>query len=80
MRKARKWIFLAVLVAVVVYEAKLPSVMAMTQPASHGKIVAEFLGTGALEAHYQAKVSSKIQRLLSSYRQIKMTGSRPAHC
>ena len=64
LRKGWKWIFIAVVIVVVAYKAKFAPAPVMTQPVTAGKMVAEVMGTGTLEAHYPATVSSKIQGLI----------------
>ena len=64
LRKGWKWLFLAILIGVVTYKTTFAPVPVSTQSITVGKIVAEVMGTGTLEAHYQATVSSKIQGLI----------------
>jgi HlyD family secretion protein len=62
--KGWKWAVLALLIIIVGYKAKFSPIPVSTQPVSVGEVVAEVMGTGTLEAHYQSTVSSKIQGLL----------------
>ncbi|MCL5125786.1 MAG: efflux RND transporter periplasmic adaptor subunit [Deltaproteobacteria bacterium] len=64
LRKGWKWIFLAALIGVVTYKTTFAPVPVSTQSVTVGKIVAEVMGTGTLEAHYLATVSAKIQGLI----------------
>ncbi|MGC8657574.1 MAG: efflux RND transporter periplasmic adaptor subunit [Desulfomonilaceae bacterium] len=63
-RKGWKWIVIAAVAGMVTYRIELAPVPVMTQPVSVGNLVAEVMGTGTLEAHFQATVSSKIQGLI----------------
>jgi HlyD family secretion protein len=63
----RKWWKLAlvvVLIAALGYKLKFGPVTVSTQPVAVGEVVAETMGTGTLEAHYQATVGPKIQGLI----------------
>ena len=62
--KGWKWTVLALLIIIVVYKAKFAPIPVSTQPVRVGEVIAEVMGTGTLEAHYQSTVSSKIQGLL----------------
>lgn len=64
MRKGWKWAIIAVAVALVVYKVKFGPVPVSTQPVAVSEVIAEVMGTGTLEAHYQATVSAKIQGLI----------------
>jgi HlyD family secretion protein len=64
MRKGWKWALIAVVLALVVYKMKFGPVPVSTEPVATGEVVAEVMGTGTLEAHYQATVSAKIQGLI----------------
>ena len=64
LRKGWKWIFLAALIGVVTYKTTFAPVPVSIQSVTVGKIVAEVMGTGTLEAHYLATVSAKIQGLI----------------
>lgn len=63
-RKRWKWVVVALLMAVLGYKMKFGPVTVSTQPVTVGEVVAEVMGTGTLEAHYQATVSPKIQGLI----------------
>jgi len=63
-RKRWKWVLVAALIAVLGYKMKFGPATVSTQPVTVGEVVAEVMGTGTLEAHYQATVSPKIQGLL----------------
>jgi HlyD family secretion protein len=62
--KGWKWAVLALLIIIVGYKAKFSPIPVSTQPVSVGEVIAEVMGTGTLEAHYQSTVGSKIQGLL----------------
>lgn len=62
--KGWKWTVLALLIIIVGYKAKFAPIPVSTQPVRVGEVIAEVMGTGTLEAHYQSTVSSKIQGLL----------------
>ncbi len=64
MRKGWKWALIAVVLALIVYKMKFGPVPVSTEPVATGEVVAEVMGTGTLEAHYQATVSAKIQGLI----------------
>ncbi len=64
MRKGWKWAAVLVLIAAVGYKVKFAPVPVSTEPVSVGEIVAEVMGTGTLEAHYQSTVSAKIAGLI----------------
>ncbi len=64
LRKGWKWTVLALLIIIVGYKAKFAPIPVSTQPVRVGEVIAEVMGTGTLEAHYQSTVSSKIQGLL----------------
>ncbi len=64
MRKGWKWALIAVALSLIVYKVKFGPVPVATQPVAVGEVVAEVMGTGTLEAHYQATVSAKIQGLI----------------
>lgn len=64
MGKGWKWAIILVALTLVVYKAKFGPVPVSTQPVASGEVVAEVMGTGTLEAHYQATVSAKIQGLI----------------
>ena len=64
LRKGWKWAVLALLIIIVGYKAKFAPIPVSTQPVRVGEVIAEVMGTGTLEAHYQSTVSSKIQGLL----------------
>lgn len=55
---------LAILIAIIGFKMKFAPIPVSTQPVSIGQVVAEVMGTGTLEAHYQSTVSSKIQGLI----------------
>ena len=48
----------------IVYKVKFGPTPVSTQPVAVSEVVAEVMGTGTLEAHYQATVSAKIQGLI----------------
>ena len=60
-RKGWKWALIAVVLALIVYKVKFGPVPVSTEPVAVGEVVAEVMGTGTLEAHYQATVSAQIQ-------------------
>ncbi|MGO8880046.1 MAG: efflux RND transporter periplasmic adaptor subunit [Desulfomonilaceae bacterium] len=64
LRRGWKWLFLAILIGLVTYKTTFAPVPVFTQSVTVGKIVAEVMGTGTLEAHYLATVSAKIQGLI----------------
>jgi HlyD family secretion protein len=64
LRKGWKWIAVAVVAAVVIYKVSFSAVPVSTQPVAVGEVAAEVMGTGTLEAHYQATVSAKLQGLI----------------
>ena len=64
MRKGWKWALIAVVLALIVYRMKFGPVPVSIEPVATGEVVAEVMGTGTLEAHYQATVSAKIQGLI----------------
>ena len=78
MRKGWKWALIVVVLALVVYKVKFGPVPVSTEPVAAGEVVAEVMGTGTLEAHYQATVSAKIQGSLSNFWWIKMIGLKVA--
>lgn len=55
---------LAILIAIIGYKMKFAPIPVSTQPVAVGQVVAEVMGTGTLEAHYQSTVGSKIQGLI----------------
>jgi len=59
-----KWLAIAAIAAVGMYFVSFRPVQVSVQPVSRGDVLAETLGTGTLEAHYQATISSKIQGLI----------------
>jgi len=63
-RKWWKWALVVVLIAALGYKLKFGPVTVSTQPVTVSEVVAETMGTGTLEAHYQATVSPKIQGLI----------------
>ena len=63
-RKGWKWALIVAVIAVVGYKVKFAPVPVSTQPVAGGEVVAEVMGTGTLEAHFQATVSPKIQGLV----------------
>ena len=67
MRKGWKWAVIIVIVGVAVYETKFSPVSVQTAPVNIGEVVAEVMGTGTLEAHYQGTVSAQIQAPLVEY-------------
>jgi HlyD family secretion protein len=64
MRKGWKWAVVLVVIAAVGYKVKFAPVPVSTAPVSVGEVVAEVMGTGTLEAHYQSTVSPKISGLI----------------
>ncbi|MGO9566415.1 MAG: efflux RND transporter periplasmic adaptor subunit [Desulfomonilaceae bacterium] len=64
MRKGWKWALIAVVLGLIVYKVRFGPVPVAIQPVAVGEVVAEVMGTGTLEAHYQATVSAKIQGLI----------------
>lgn len=64
MRKGWKWALIAVVLGLIVYKVRFGPVPVASQPVAVGEVVAEVMGTGTLEAHYQATVSAKIQGLI----------------
>lgn len=79
MRKGWKWAAVLVLIAAVGYKVKFAPVPVSTEPVSVGEIVAEVMGTGTLEAHYQSTVSVKIAGRLLNCSWIRMTGFKAAN-
>jgi HlyD family secretion protein len=67
MRKGWKWALIALVIGVALYKVKFAPVAVSTQPVSVGEIVAEVMGTGTLEAHYQGTVSAQVQAPLMEY-------------
>ncbi len=63
-RKSWKKTVLVAAIVVVVYKVMFVPVTVTTQPAAVGEVVAEVMGTGTLEAHYQTLIGSKIQGLI----------------
>jgi len=63
-RKGWKWALVVLAIALVGYKVKFSPVPVSAQPVASDEIVAEVMGTGTLEAHYQATVSAKIQGLI----------------
>lgn len=64
MRKGWKWGLIAVALGLIVYKMKFGPVPVSTQPVATSEVVAEVMGTGTLEAHYQATVSAQVQGLI----------------
>ena len=64
MHKGWKWALIAVVLGLIVYKVRFGPVPVATQPVAVGEVVAEVMGTGTLEAHYQATVSAKVQGLI----------------
>ncbi len=67
MRKGWKWAVIALIVGVAVYKVKFGTLPVSTQPVSVDEVVAEVMGTGTLEAHYQGTVSAQVQAPLMEY-------------
>jgi len=63
-RKYWKKAVLVAAVVVLVYKVMFVPVTVTTQPVAVGEVVAEVMGTGTLEAHYQTLIGSKIQGLI----------------
>ncbi len=63
-RKGWKWALIAIILALIVYKVKFGPIPVSAEPVSTGEVVAEVMGTGTLEAHYQATVSAQIQSLI----------------
>ena len=59
MHKGWKWALIAVVLGLIVYKVRFGPVPVATQPVAVGEVVAEVMGTGTLEAHYQATVSGE---------------------
>jgi HlyD family secretion protein len=64
LRKGWKWMAVAAVAAAVIYKVNFAAVPVATQPVAVGEVAAEVMGTGTLEAHYQATVSAKLQGLI----------------
>ncbi|MGO9570639.1 MAG: efflux RND transporter periplasmic adaptor subunit [Desulfomonilaceae bacterium] len=62
-----KWAVVLAGIAVIGYKAMFAPFTVLTQPVSVGEVVAEVMGTGTLEAHYQGTVSAQIQAPLVEY-------------
>ncbi len=60
-RKRWIWALILVVAAVVFYRVKLAPVPVIVKPVTKGPISARVMGTGTIEARYQAAVGSKIQ-------------------
>jgi HlyD family secretion protein len=67
LRKDWKWVALVLVAAAIVYKAHFAAVQVSTCPVGVGEVVAEVMGTGTLEAHYQATVSAQVQAPLAEY-------------
>ncbi len=67
LRKGWKWALIAVVAAVIVYKVNFAAVPVSTQPVEVGEVVAEVMGTGTLETHYQGTVSAQVQAPLAEY-------------
>jgi len=63
-RKGWKWAAILLVIAAIGYKVKFAPIPVSTEPVAVGEFVAEVMGTGTLEAHYQATVSAKIQGLI----------------
>jgi HlyD family secretion protein len=63
-RKGWKWALIVIVLALVAYKVKFAPAPVSIQPVAVGEVVAEVMGTGTLEAHYQATVSAQIQGLI----------------
>ncbi len=64
-RKSLVWAAVLCVAAVVLFMVKLSSVSVEARKVAQGEVVAEVMGTGTLEARYQALVSAKIQGRIS---------------
>lgn len=62
--KSWKWTVLVILILIIIYKVKFSPAQVSTATVNTGAVVEEVMGTGTLEAHYQASVSSKIQGLI----------------
>ncbi len=58
-RKSAKWLVLVLLAGMVIYRVRFGPIPVITQPVTHGSLVAEVMGTGALDAHFKAAASPK---------------------
>jgi HlyD family secretion protein len=63
-RRGWKWALLALVVAVILYSVRSRAVPVTVHAVDAGEVVAEVMGTGTLEAHYQSTVSAQIQGLI----------------
>jgi len=64
-RRSIKWIVLAIIVGFAIYRVKFASVQVMVHKVAAGRIVAEVMGTGTLEARVKTTISPRIQERLA---------------
>jgi HlyD family secretion protein len=64
-KKKLMWAAVIFVAAVILFMVKLSSVSVEARKVSQGEVIAEVMGTGTLEARYQAVVSAKIQGRIS---------------
>ena len=59
-RRSAKWLVLVLIAGIVIYRVRFAPIPVIAQQVSNGSIVAEVMGTGALNTHFKAAASPKV--------------------